>query len=171
MASHDLDIPQVTVVDTQDDTNSNPLDNPSFPTSSPPICDRTCHRKPLSPSPNTSSDKLLKSSGSPASRTFGTTLLYPPPPTQSAHSFLGTSAGSHDNDPEVHDSLSSSGFLAPLAGGYTLPVSIISNGTDHDVNGSASFELPSSVASFLKRIVRCVYYPSPSPSDDDRHGI
>ena len=105
---------------------------------------------------------------SPASRTF--VALHPPSPTQSAHSLSGTSAGPRDIDTEVHDSPSSSGFLSPPTGGYTLPVSNISNGTDRDVNGSASFGLPSSVASFITRIVRCVYYPSPSPSGDTDMG-
>ena len=72
----------------------------------------------------------------------------------------------HKNPEKVHDGLSSSGFLAPPTGEHTLPVLNVS--TDSDVNGSASLGFPSPVASFLNRdrIVRYVYYPSPSHSGD-----
>jgi hypothetical protein len=92
-----------------------------------------------------------------------------PSPTQLAHSSARTtSAGSRDNIAEEHDRLSSLCFLTPPARGNTLPVSGII--TDRDANGSASLGHPSSVAISLKRVVRCVYYLSPSPSGDTNFG-
>ena len=98
----------------------------------------------------------------PSSRTSDASSSYPPSPAQCAHLLDSVVSRDHKNLEKVHDGLSSSGFLAP--GEHTLPVLNVS--TDSDVNGSASLGFPSPVASFLNRdrIVRYVYYPSPSHS-------
>jgi hypothetical protein len=175
MASHDLDIPQITVVDTQDENNSGLLDNSSPPRVSSGSSIR--HRR----SPSDTHDFLphptlilTNDENHPASRASDASSSVPPPsPTHSAHSPARTApAGSRDIN---SDDLSSLGFLAPLTPGHTLPVA--SFGTDHDVNGSSSLGLslvgpcrrdvpmplsgsdtshPSSVASLFKRIIRCV---------------
>ena len=167
MASHGLDIPQITVVDIQDVTNSRPLDTPSFPTSGLPVRHLQSHSGtvhhhflPL-PSLVLTIDRIhLAVLDCPSSRTSDASSSYPPSLAQCAHLLDSVVSRDHKNPEKVHDGLSSSGFLAP--GEHTLPVLNVS--TDSDVNGSASLGFPSPVASFLNRdrIVRYVYYPSPS---------
>jgi hypothetical protein len=174
MASYDLDTPQISVVDIQDDDNHSPLDDYTFPSISPPMRNQR--------SPSDTHDFLPPPTlrltncrvGFPTSRASDASSSHSPPsPTQSArgHS-LGSTVRLRDNNPEEHVGLSSSGLITPptrgrCRKGRTVPVSSI--GTDRDVNGSSSLGLspvrpsqgsetsrPSSVTSFFKRIVRCV---------------
>ena len=163
MASHDLGIPQITVVDVQDDINSTPLVNSSFPTSGPPIRHRS--------SPSDTHDFLPPSTlrltnrqpFSLSSRTSDGSSSHPPSsPTQStrSHSSGSTVVRSRNNNPEEHDGLSSSGQLAPPTRGHFpmgCTVAVSSIGTDRDINGSLSLGLSSSIDSFLKSDVPCVF--------------
>ena len=161
--SHHFDFPQLTVVDIQDVTNSSPPDNPFFPTSGPPVRYRhsgTRHFLLLPSLVPTNNRTHPGVPGSPSSRTSDASSSYPPP--SSTHS-----AASRDNNPNELHGLS---FLTPPTRECKFPVLSVSIGTDSDANGSASLGFP--VASFLNRdrIVRCVYYPSPSPSGDTGMG-
>lgn len=163
MAAHDLNTPPIAV---QDDTNSesSPLDNPSFPTSGPTIREwrslSGTHDFPPLPTKlptlaltnyQTRQDVL----SSPSSRAFDAFSSHPP----ASIAPTTNSVASRDINQE-DDDLPSLGLLTPPTRGHcrngrTVKFSII--GTDRDTKSSSSLDFPSP-ASSLKRIVRCVYY-------------
>lgn len=163
MASRDLDIPEITVVDVQDDINSTPLVNSSFPTSGPPIRHQSSPSDTYDFLPPSTLRLTNRRTSSPTSRTSDGSSSHPPPsPTQStrSHSPGSTVFRLYNNNLEEHDGLSSSGQLAPPTRGHFpmgRTVAVSSIGTDRDINGSLSLGLSSSIASFLKSDVPCVF--------------